>query len=77
MLSDSILFLCQDGTIRDLAALHMTMIIVTHEMSFAKEVSDRIIFMENGVIRAQGSPDELFSSDDERLKAFMGRLNGN
>ena len=63
--------------IRDLAALHMTMIIVTHEMSFAKEVSDRIIFMENGVIRAQGSPDELFASDDERLKAFMGRLNGN
>ena len=63
--------------IRDLAALHMTMIIVTHEMSFAKEVSDRIIFMENGVIRAQGSPDELFESDDERLKAFMGRLNSN
>ena len=63
--------------IRDLAALHMTMIIVTHEMSFAKEVSDRIIFMENGVIRAQGSPDELFASDDERLKAFMGRINGN
>ncbi len=62
--------------IRDLAALHMTMVIVTHEMNFAKEVSDRIIFMENGVIRAQGTPDELFNSNDERLKSFVGKLNG-
>lgn len=63
--------------IRDLAALHMTMIIVTHEMNFAREVSDRMIFMENGVIRAEGSPEELFNSDDERLKSFMGKLKGN
>ncbi len=63
--------------IRDLAALHMTMIIVTHEMNFAREVSDRMIFMENGVIRAEGSPEELFNSDDERLKSFMGKLSGN
>ncbi len=63
--------------IRDLAALHMTMIIVTHEMNFAKEVSDRMIFMEKGVIRAEGSPEELFGSDDERLRSFMGKLNGN
>ena len=63
--------------IRDLAALHMTMIIVTHEMNFAREVSDRMIFMENGVIRAEGSPEELFNSDDERLKTFMGKLSGN
>ncbi len=63
--------------IRDLAALHMTMIIVTHEMNFAREVSDRMIFMENGVIRAEGKPDELFNSDDERLKSFMGKLSGN
>jgi polar amino acid transport system ATP-binding protein len=63
--------------IRDLAALHMTMIIVTHEMNFARDVSDRMIFMENGVIRAEGSPEELFNSDDERLKSFMGKLNGN
>ena len=54
----------------------MTMIIVTHEMSFARDVSDRMIFMEHGVIRAEGTPAELFSSDDERLKAFMGRLSG-
>ena len=63
--------------IRDLAALHMTMIIVTHEMNFAREVSDRMIFMENGVVRAEGKPEELFNSDDERLKSFMGKLNGN
>ena len=63
--------------IRDLAALHMTMIIVTHEMNFAREVSDRMIFMEHGVVRAEGTPDELFGSDDERLKSFMGKLNGN
>ena len=63
--------------IRDLAAMHMTMRIVTHEMSFAREVSDRMIFMENGVIRAEGTPEELFGSEDERLKSFMGRLSGN
>jgi len=57
--------------------MHMTMIIVTHEMNFAREVSDRMIFMEHGVVRAEGTPDELFGSDDERLKAFMGKLGGN
>ena len=60
--------------IKALAAEHMTMIIVTHEMKFAREVSDRIIFMENGVIHSQGRPEELFNSDDERLNAFIGRL---
>ncbi len=60
--------------IRSLAEEHMTMVIVTHEMKFAREVSDRIIFMENGVIRFQGTPDELFGSDDERLGAFIGKL---
>ncbi|MCR5406884.1 MAG: amino acid ABC transporter ATP-binding protein [Lachnospiraceae bacterium] len=60
--------------IKALAAEHMTMVIVTHEMKFAREVSDRIIFMENGVIHSQGTPEELFNSDDERLKAFIGRL---
>ncbi len=63
--------------IKELAAEHMTMIIVTHEMSFAKEVSDRIIFMENGSIQAQGKPQELFASDNKRLKEFMGHLSGN
>lgn len=43
---------------------HMTMIIVTHEMQFAKEISDQIIFMEQGVIVEQGTPEELFSSEN-------------
>ena len=60
--------------IKDLAAEHMTMVIVTHEMKFAREVSDRIIFMENGVIHSQGTPEELFDSGDERLNAFIGKL---
>lgn len=62
--------------IKELAKEHMTMIIVTHEMQFAKEVSDRIIFMEHGVIQAQGSPEELFAMKNERLKEFMGHLSG-
>ena len=60
--------------IKGLAARHMTMVIVTHEMKFAREVSDRILFMENGVVHAQGTPDELFNSNDERLNAFIGKL---
>ena len=60
--------------IRELAAQHMTMVIVTHEMQFAREVSDRIIFMDEGYIRAQGTPDELFESADERVQNFIGRL---
>ena len=61
--------------IKELAKEHMTMIIVTHEMQFAREVSDRIIFMEEGVIRAQGSPEDLFSSTDERVREFIGKFN--
>lgn len=60
--------------IKELAKQKMTMIIVTHEMQFAREVSDKILFLENGLIRAQGTPDEVFLSDDERVKAFIGRL---
>ncbi len=60
--------------IRQLASEHMTMIIVTHEMSFAREVSDRIIFMEEGKIQQEGTPDELFHSSNERVKEFIGRL---
>lgn len=62
--------------IKQLAKEHMTMIIVTHEMQFAKEVSDRIIFMEEGVIKAQGTPEELFESDNERVQEFIGHLSG-
>lgn len=60
--------------IKELAKQKMTMIIVTHEMQFAKEVSDRIIFMENGVIQANGTPEEIFSSDNVRIQEFIGKL---
>ena len=60
--------------IKQLASEHMTMIIVTHEMQFAREVSDRIIFMEHGVVQAEGSPDDLFNSNNARLKEFVGKL---
>ena len=60
--------------IKQLASEHMTMIIVTHEMQFAREVSDRIIFMEHGIVQAQGSPDELFASGNARLKEFIGKF---
>jgi len=60
--------------IKELAAEHMTMIIVTHEMQFAREVSDRIIFMERGVIEAEGTPAELFNGEHARLKEFIGKM---
>ena len=61
--------------IKELAKQHMTMIIVTHEMQFAKEVSDKIIFMEGGHIKMQGTPKEIFASENERVKEFIGKLN--
>lgn len=61
--------------IRRLAELKMTMIIVTHEMQFAREVSDRIVFMENGYIVQEGSPEVLFENPVDRVKEFLGRLN--
>lgn len=60
--------------IKELAKEHMTMIIVTHEMQFARELSDRIIFMEQGVIQAQGTPGEIFSSSNERVRDFIGKF---
>ncbi len=60
--------------IKELAKEHMTMIIVTHEMQFAKEVSDRIIFMEGGVIVQQGTPDEIFTSENVRVQEFIGKI---
>ncbi|MCR5703628.1 MAG: amino acid ABC transporter ATP-binding protein, partial [Eubacterium sp.] len=52
--------------IKELAKEHMTMVIVTHEMLFARDVSSRIIFMENGYIVDQGTPEELFNSTNQR-----------
>ena len=62
--------------IRSLADGHMTMIVVTHEMSFAKDVSDTVIFMDNGVIAEQGAPEEVFGCPKtERLQAFLASYN--
>ena len=61
--------------IKQLAAEHMTMVIVTHEMNFARNVSDTIIFMDDGVIVEEGTPDEVFSSDNQRMKEFLGKFN--
>lgn len=58
---------------KELAAQKMTMIIVTHEMQFAREISDKIIFMEQGVIQAQGRPEELFCDGNERVQEFIGK----
>lgn len=50
---------------------HLTMIIVTHEMSFARRISDKVMFMDNGEIVDYGSPEEVFNSTKERTKAFL------
>lgn len=60
--------------IKDLATEHMTMVIVTHEMNFAANVSDQIIFMDQGVVEVQGTPEEVFGSDHERMKEFLGKF---
>ena len=58
--------------IKSLAETNMTMIIVTHEMQFAKNVSDRVVFMDDGVIAEQGSPEEIFGNPkSKRLQAFL------
>ena len=61
--------------IKQLAKEKMTMIIVTHEMQFAREISDRVIFLEHGDILAQGSAEEVFNSDNARIRDFIGKLN--
>lgn len=59
---------------KDLANEGLTMVIVTHEMQFAKEVSDRVIFMDQGVIAEQGTPEEIFNNPkQERTKQFLSR----
>ena len=60
--------------IKNLAVEHMTMVIVTHEMKFARNVADRIIFMDKGAIAMQGTPDEVFSSENQRMQEFLGKL---
>lgn len=60
--------------IKQLAESHMTMIIVTHEMEFARKVSDRILFMDKGYVVVEGSPDDVFHSRNERIREFLGKL---
>lgn len=59
--------------IKALAKEKMTMVIVTHEMNFAKEVSDRMIFMDKGYVVEETTPDKLFSSTNQRTKEFLGQ----
>lgn len=59
--------------IKSLADLQITMVIVTHEMAFAKDISDRVVFMADGVIVEEGTPEEVFASSNERTQSFLGR----
>lgn len=62
--------------IRGLASEHMTMVVVTHEMAFARDVADQVVFMADGVIVEQGSPEQVFgNTQSERTKAFLARFN--
>lgn len=60
--------------IKSLADLQITMVIVTHEMAFARDISDRVIFMDKGIIALEGKPDEVFDADHERIKEFLGKF---
>ncbi len=63
------------NVMKKLADDHTTMIVVTHEMGFAKEVADRVIFMDNGVIVEEGSPEDIFvHPKSERLRSFLGAM---
>ena len=60
---------------KDLARQGMTMVVVTHEMGFAKEVADRVIFMDEGVIIEDGTPEEIFNNPkSDRLKSFLSKV---
>jgi len=60
---------------KDLANEGMTMMVVTHEMGFAKEVADRVVFIDQGVIVEEGPPEEIFNNPkEERTKEFLGQI---
>ena len=60
---------------KELAKEGMTMVVVTHEMGFAREVSDRVIFMDGGYIVEEGTPDEIFNNPKEaRTKEFLSKI---
>ncbi len=60
---------------RDLARDRMTMVVVTHEMGFAKEVADRVVFLDEGILMEQNEPEEFFQNPkNERLQSFLGKV---
>lgn len=63
--------------IRSLADLDITMVIVTHEMEFAKNISDRIIFMDKGIVALEGTPNQVFNANHTRMKEFLGKFHQN
>ncbi|NMC33436.1 MAG: amino acid ABC transporter ATP-binding protein [Veillonellaceae bacterium] len=63
------------GVMKDLAREGMTMVVVTHEMAFAREVADRVIFMDQGIIMEEGTPAEIFETPtQERTQLFLKRI---
>lgn len=64
------------SVMRALAKENMTMLVVTHEMSFAQDVADRVIFMESGIIVDQGTPTQIFASPNPRTRQFIGARAG-
>ena len=60
--------------IKSLAVMNMTMVIVTHEMNFAREISNRVILMDQVVIAVEGTPDEVFDSENARMQGFLGKF---
>ncbi len=64
------------NVMRSLASEHMTMVVVTHEMAFARDVADQVIFMADGSIVEQGTPEQVFvHAQNERTRAFLARFN--
>ena len=60
---------------KELAEDHMTMVVVTHEMGFAREVGDRVLFLEDGIIMEEGTPDDIFNHPKtERLQSFLAKV---
>lgn len=65
------------GAIKDVAATGITMIVVTHEIAFAREVATKVVFMEGGVVVEEGTPEELINHpSQERTRQFLRRING-
>jgi len=61
--------------IKEIAQEGMTMVVVTHEMGFAREIASKVIFMDNGVIKEEADPETFFTSPkDERLKEFLSKV---